>query len=85
MTEPSSVGSPGGTLPPEALAEGEKPPSFVCDLCGKRFEGAPGGSGLFMWTRGGEVRTEEPPLCELCANKITLRALCDFEEDAGEE
>lgn len=84
MTEPSSAGSPRSSLPSDDREPAETP-SFVCDLCGKRFEGTPGGSGLFMWTRGGEVRTEEPPLCEVCANKITLRALCDFEQDAGEE
>ena len=63
----------------------EEAPSFVCDLCGKTFQGPPEGSGLFMWTRGDEVRTEEPPLCAKCASKLTLRALAAYADDGGDE
>lgn len=58
---------------------------YVCDLCGKSCSGLPGGSGLFMWTRGSEVRLEEPPLCKSCAAKLTLRAYAIFEDDGGED
>jgi len=62
--------------------EDEKPP-VRCDACGEEIEGAPAGSGLFLWTRGEEVRYEEPPLCERCAYAIavggTLQA--DVEEE----
>ncbi len=58
---------------------------FECDLCGKSFRGAPGGSGLFMWTRGGEIRTEEPPLCKSCALKLTLGAFAIYDDGGGEE
>ena len=36
--------------------------------------GEPGGSGLFMWTRGDEVRFEEPPLCAHCATAVGVTA-----------
>ena len=52
---------------------------FECDVCGKHFAGEPASSGLFMWSRGDEVRYEEPPLCEECASKVTLGALLTFE------
>ena len=43
-----------------------------CDACGAEIEGAPAGVGLFLWTRGEEVRYEEPPLCERCACAIAV-------------
>ena len=58
---------------------------FVCDLCGKAFRGAPGGSGLFMWARGNEIRTEEPPLCKACATKLTLGAYAAYYDDGADE
>ena len=64
-------------------AEASEAPSFVCDLCGKKCRGTPEGSGLFMWTRGEEVRTEEPPLCAKCAKKLTWRALAAFSAEGG--
>lgn len=70
---------------PEELTSEEPlaPKQFVCDACGETFEGVPGGAGLFLWTRGDEVRYEEPPLCEACASEITVGAF--FSWDAGEE
>lgn len=59
------------------------PKRFVCDACGESFEGVPGGAGLFLWTRGDEVRYEEPPLCDECASQITVGALVRW--DMGEE
>jgi hypothetical protein len=46
--------------------------SLRCDACGEVIEGPPAGSGLFLWTRGDEVRYEEPPLCEQCAYAIAV-------------
>jgi hypothetical protein len=66
-------------------SETRTPRQFDCDVCGKRFDGEPAGSGLFLWTRGDEVRYEEPPLCEECASKVTLGALMTFEDDEEEE
>lgn len=59
------------------------PPELVCDACDRRIQGEPGGSGLYVWTRGDEVRYEEPPLCHSCAQAIGLAALAmwELEED----
>ena len=46
--------------------------SLRCDACGDVIEGLPAGSGLFLWTRGEEIRYEEPPLCERCAYAIAV-------------
>jgi hypothetical protein len=62
-----------------------KAATFECDSCGKRIEGEPAGHGLYVWTRGDEVRYEEPPLCASCANAIGLAALALWElEEDGE-
>ena len=59
--------------------------SYECDHCGRAFDGIPGGSGLLLWTRGDEVRYEEPPLCEECAAKISVGALLRWEVEEEEE
>jgi hypothetical protein len=62
-----------------------KPDTFECDSCGKRIEDEPAGHGLYVWTRGDEVRYEEPPLCAGCANAIGIAALAQWElEEDGE-
>ena len=48
------------------------------------FEGDPGGSGLLVWTRGEEVRYEEPPLCEHCSVAIGVTALVRWAEEEEE-
>ena len=58
---------------------------FECDACEKWFEGEPFGAGLFLWTRGDEVRYEEPPLCEGCASEITVGALMKWDAEDEEE
>lgn len=67
--------------PPAAAA----PRSYECDMCGQKFEGEPAGAGLFVWTRGDEVRFEEPPLCQECADGVTQGALTRFEIEEEEE
>ena len=54
-----------------------------CDACDEPIEGEPAGRGLYMWTRGEEVRFEEPALCEGCATAIGVTALAqwDLEEE----
>jgi len=52
-----------------------------CDACGDEIDGDPAGSGLFLWTRGEEVRYEEPPLCEQCAYAIAVGGMLTFEAD----
>ncbi len=75
--------------PEEATSElhagRRQPRGYDCDVCCSFFEGEPHGSGLFIWTRGDEVRYEEPPLCEECANRVTIGALLRFEIEEEEE
>jgi len=70
--------------PGDSLSE-ENRTTYECDHCGRAFEGIPGGSGLLIWTRGDEVRYEEPPLCDECAAKISVGALLRWEVEEEEE
>ena len=54
-----------------------------CNACDQPITGVPGGSGLLLWTRGDEVRFDEPPLCAHCATAIGVTALCQWELDEG--
>ena len=58
-----------------------------CDACDAVISAdqCDGGSGLFVWTRGEEVRYEEPPLCEKCGPAIALSAMRRWEEEDEEE
>jgi len=67
--------------PPAPLADA----GYDCDMCGQHFSGEPAGSGLFLWTRGEERRIEEPPLCETCAQNVTLDALTRWVVEEEEE
>jgi hypothetical protein len=84
MSEPKAIihefDTPDVAPPPAAPA-----PGYDCDGCGQHFEGEPAGSGLFMWTRGDEVRFEEPPLCQECAQNVTLDALTRWGVEEEEE
>jgi hypothetical protein len=55
-----------------------------CDSCGDAIEGPPAGSGLFLWTRGEEIRYEEPPLCERCAYTIAVGGMLQWQGDEDE-
>ncbi len=54
-------------------------------MCGDLFTGPPAGAGLFIWTRGDEVRYEEPPLCETCGSEIALSAALMWAREEEEE
>lgn len=71
-------------IPARLRSVPEKEVSFDCDLCGKQFEGQPAGSGLLLWSRGTELRFEEPPLCQDCAARITVGALYQWAMDEEE-
>jgi hypothetical protein len=79
--------SPADPPAPPLEAEVEAPPrkSYVCDLCREKFQGEPEGAGLFVWTRGSEVRFEEPPLCPKCARRVAFGALYSWAEDESDE
>ena len=84
ITEPNPIIHYFDT-PDVAPAAPEPPAGFECDQCGQHFDAEPAGSGLFMWTRGDEVRFEEPPFCEACAQNVTLDALTRWEAEEEEE
>lgn len=69
----------------ESVDEPPPPRSYECDACGETFEGTPGGAGLLVWTRGDDVRYEEPPLCEACAAEISVGALMRWAVEEEEE
>jgi hypothetical protein len=57
-----------------------------CDVCDTvMLTGEDGGSGLYIWTRGDEVRYEEPPLCPTCGPAIAVSAMRRWEEEDEEE
>ena len=43
----------------------------VCDVA---IEGNVSNTGLMMWTRGDDIRYDEPPLCGSCAQSISVSA-----------
>jgi hypothetical protein len=69
------------SLERDAAGEGH----LRCDACDRKIEGEPAGLGLFVTTRGDEVRFEEPALCPWCATAIGLSATDDaeIEEEEG--
>ena len=70
----------------EDVAHRPAPTEYCCDMCGETFAGRPEGAGLFLWHRGDELRFEEPPLCEHCAEQVTVGALVKWawEDEAAE-
>jgi len=63
-----------------------------CDACGDAFQAVDEdegfdvpGAGVYMWTRGSEVRFEKVPLCPACASAIGISALArwEIEEEEG--
>jgi hypothetical protein len=81
------VQSSRGISEPSVAEEPATPavPRYECDACGESCTGIQGGAGLFIWTRGDEVRYEEPPLCEKCASEITIGALVKWQIEEDEE
>lgn len=67
------------------------PEELRCDACGDAIPGdadegyGPPGEGVYMWTRGTEVRFEKAPLCASCASAIGMAALTrwEIEEEEG--
>ncbi len=62
-----------------------------CDVCGDRIsddddpESSLTGSGLYVWSHGGQLVYEEPPLCAACSTTIAMSALARWglEDDEG--
>jgi DNA helicase TIP49 (TBP-interacting protein) len=65
--------------------EAREAAELVCDACDAPLEGEPEGRGLLMWSRGDELRFEEPALCGKCAMAIGITALTAWSADEEEE
>jgi len=55
-----------------------------CHVCDDPLDGKPATSGLLLWSRGEELRVEEPPLCPACAGSLRIGALARarFEDES---
>jgi hypothetical protein len=70
-----------------AAREAKEASELSCDACDELIEGEdePAGRGLLLWSRGDELRFEEPALCSKCAMAIGITALASFYADEEEE
>jgi hypothetical protein len=66
------------------FAEANEPRCDVCELPLDASEEDEQGAGLYVWSRGGEVRREEVPLCPTCSGSIFASALGMFDFDDEE-
>jgi hypothetical protein len=75
--------------PPRAIVPDDE---VRCDACGDVITSADdddghaiAGAGVYVWTRGDEVRFEKAPLCAACASAIGVSALArwELEEEEG--
>ncbi|HEY2367417.1 MAG TPA: hypothetical protein VGH87_13570 [Polyangiaceae bacterium] len=58
-----------------------------CDACSTPLDAADEeheGAGMYLWSRGGEIRREEVPLCPTCSSTIFASALGMFDFDDEE-
>jgi hypothetical protein len=93
LSSPSSEHTLRVAMPIDAYADGALSAQryaagtveLRCDVCDALIEGEPSGRGLYMWTRGDEIRFEEPALCPGCATAIGVTALAawNVEEEEG--
>jgi hypothetical protein len=68
-----------------AQREAREALELACDACDEPLDGEPAGRGLLMWSRGDELRFEEPALCAGCAMAIGITALATWSADEEEE
>ena len=58
-----------------------------CDVCATPLHAhdeEQEGAGMYLWSRGGEIRREEVPLCPTCSGAIFASALGMFDFDDEE-
>ena len=65
--------------------EAREAAELACHACDTPLKGEPAGRGLLMWSRGDELRFEEPALCGKCAMAIGITALATWSADEEEE
>jgi hypothetical protein len=51
----------------------------TCDACDEPIEGEPASRGVFLTTRGAEIRLDESALCGACAIAIGLKIKLEAE------
>ncbi len=56
-----------------------------CGVCEAIVDGEPGGHGLLIWSRGDEVRYEEPALCDECATVLGMSAIAQWRREDEDE
>lgn len=57
----------------------------ACSVCDAEIIGEPASSGLLMWTRGDDVRYDEPPICSDCAKTLNVTAFARWSVDLDDE
>lgn len=62
----------------------EREVTLTCSVCDEPIEGGHS-TGLFMWTRGDEVRFDEPPVCPTCSSAIGVAAFYRWYASNDEE
>jgi len=73
-----------------ALYETEDARAKRCDVCDAPIRATdddlhPAGAGIYVWTRGDEVRREEPPLCPTCGATLGMAQVRRWEIEDDEE
>ncbi len=65
----------------------ERQSERLCDMCGSVVDedDDDASSALYVWTRGDEVRYEEPPLCAKCGPALGLAQVRRWEIEDDEE
>lgn len=56
-----------------------------CSVCEIPVVDDSGSRGLLVWSRGDEVRYEEPPLCEKCGTVLGIAALAEWQREEEDE
>ena len=82
MEESSSLGRPRILDDGAVMPLGEE---LRCDACSEPIVGEPAGVGMYLWTRGDDVRSEEAPLCAACATAIGMTAIAVTEDDGEDD
>ncbi len=66
-------------------ARAELPSTPRCSVCDAAVRDDSGSRGLMVWSRGDEVRYEEPHLCESCGTVLGMLALAEWQREEEDE
>jgi hypothetical protein len=56
-----------------------------CNVCEGAVDDDSASRGLLVWSRGDEIRYEEPHLCEDCATVLGISALAEWQREEEDE